>query len=75
MRQSMRPILLGITAGVAVASALTGFLQSYLFQVTPLDASVFAAVPVFLVLVAIIANFIPVRRGTRIDPMIALRHE
>jgi putative ABC transport system permease protein len=75
MRQSMLPIVLGITAGVAVASALTGFLQSYLFGVTPLDPSVFAAVPVFLALVAIIANFIPLCRGTRIDPVIALRHE
>jgi putative ABC transport system permease protein len=75
MRQSLMPVVVGIGAGLSGAFALAGLLQSYLFEVAPRDASVFIAVPVLLALVAMAANFIPARRSTRIDPMIALKYE
>jgi putative ABC transport system permease protein len=75
MRQSMIPILAGISAGLLGALSLSRFLESYLFGVTSTDVSVFVAVPLFLVVIAMIANFIPVHRGTRIDPTSALKYE
>ena len=75
IEQSMIPIGIGIGGGIAASLALSGLLKSYLFEVAPTDAAVYAAVPVFLALVAIVANFIPACLSTRIDPMAALRHE
>ena len=75
MRQSMLPIAAGISVGVVAAAGLTRFLQSYLYEVVPLDPAVFVTVPCFVAVVAMIANFIPVRRGTGIDPTTALKYE
>jgi putative ABC transport system permease protein len=75
MRQSMLPIVTGISGGLLGGLALTRFLDSYLFGVTSTDVSVFVGVPLFLIVIAMIANFIPVQRGTRIDPTSALKYE
>ncbi len=73
--RSMVPIGAGIAAGLAAAWALMRLLQPYLFEVRPTETGVFIAVSLFLAMIATIANFIPVRRGTRIDPMTALKYE
>src|SRR5205823_12982556 len=75
MTQAAIPIIIGIAAGLIAASTLTRLLESYLFEVTPMDKTVFIAVAVFLALVAAAANLIPARRSARIDPMTALKYE
>ena len=75
MAQSALPVALGIAGGVIASAALSGLLQSYLFEVPARDAGTFAVVASFLALAAIGANFIPAYRSTRVDPMSALKYE
>ena len=65
----------GVVIGIAGALALTRFLASLLFGVTPTDAITFVVVSVLFFLVATVASFIPARRATRVDPLKALRYE
>jgi putative ABC transport system permease protein len=65
----------GIAAGLISAMALTGLMERLLFGVGARDPLTFAAISVLLALVAMAACFIPARRATRVDPMIALRSE
>ena len=65
----------GVVIGIAGALALTRFLASLLFGVTPTDAITFVVVSVLFILVATVASFIPARRATRVDPLKALRYE
>jgi ABC-type antimicrobial peptide transport system permease subunit len=73
--EGMRLALMGISIGVASAFALARLLTSALFGVTPQDPFAFAAVPALLVAVAVIAVWMPTRRATRVDPLVALRAE
>jgi predicted permease len=73
MRESVMLAGLGIAAGLALSIGLTRALESMLFGVNPLDPYVFAAVSAFFVAVVAIAAYLPARRATRVDPMIALR--
>jgi len=66
---------LGIALGMGSAVALTRYLQAMLFGVVPLDGLTFLAVPLFCGLVAAIASYLPARRATRVDPLVALRCE
>ena len=75
LRQGMRPILGGMGAGILGAAALTRFIGTLLYGVTPLDPLTFAAVIVLLGVVGLIACWIPARRATRVDPLTALRAE
>jgi putative ABC transport system permease protein len=71
----MRLTLLGIVLGTAGAIALTRLIKGFLFHVTPTDPATFVEVALFLFLVALLASYIPARRATRVDPVIALRYE
>lgn len=61
--------------GVGIAAAVSKWIEAMLFGVTPWDAASFTAAPLLLTLVAALATWIPARRATRLDPMIALREE
>jgi putative ABC transport system permease protein len=71
----MRLTLLGIVLGTVGAFALTRLMKGFLFHVTPTDPATFVSVALFLLLVALLASYIPARRATRVDPVVALRYE
>jgi len=75
VRQGMLPAAMGIAIGTAGAWAVTRFLSSLLFGVTPTDPLTFALVPLLLAAVAVLACLLPGLRATRVDPVVALRYE
>ena len=75
MGQGMRLVLLGLVIGLGGAFALTRLMSSLLFGVSTTDAATFVAVAVGLMLVGVFACYLPARRATRVDPLIALRYE
>jgi putative ABC transport system permease protein len=68
-------VVFGLAAGLLGSFVLTRFLQSMLFNVKPADPVTFLAISLLLALVTLLACFVPARRASRVDPLIALRHE
>ena len=73
--EGMKLLLLGVGAGAISSLLLTPVLSGLLFGVSPRDPVAFAASAVFLAVVALLACYVPARRASRIDPMVALRYE
>ena len=75
VRQALQLTILGVIFGVAAAWALTRFLTSFLYGVRPADPVTFGLVSLAVILVSILSSYIPARRATKVDPMVALRYE
>ncbi|HXW89901.1 MAG TPA: FtsX-like permease family protein [Terriglobales bacterium] len=75
LRQAMRPVAIGALVGVAVCAAVSWGLSSMLFGLNAHDPIAFTSVPLFLLGVAMLACYVPARRATNVDPMVALRYE
>jgi putative ABC transport system permease protein len=75
IRQGLKITLIGLALGLVAAFNLTKLLSSYIFGVSPTDPATFVAVSVVLTLVALLGSYLPARRASKVDPMVALRSE
>jgi len=75
LAQSMRVVLAGTAIGLASSLLLTRLIASLLFQVKAVDPAILAVVALLLLAVALTAAWLPARRASRVDPMVALRFE
>jgi putative ABC transport system permease protein len=73
--QNLRIVAIGLALGLLCAVPATRLLRGLLFQVGPNDPATFVAIGVTLTLVAVVASYLPARRGTRIDPAVTLKSE
>ena len=75
MSHGMRLVLLGVVIGLGGAFVLTRLMSSLLFGVSTTDTTTFVVVALILMVVGVLACYLPARRATRVDPLIALRYE
>ncbi len=75
LRSGMFLVALGLTIGLAGAWALTRLMTTLLFEVSPTDPVTFGVVALCVILVTLLACYIPARRATKVDPLVALRYE
>jgi ABC-type antimicrobial peptide transport system permease subunit len=68
-------VLLGATVGIAAALSLNRFIAGFLYGIAPTDALTYGTVTALLIVVSLAASYYPARAATRVDPLIALRHE
>ena len=73
LNRSMAAALMGVAAGLAASFGLTRFLTGLLFEVKPMDPLILGSSALILAGVAFVACYLPARRATKVDPMIALR--
>jgi putative ABC transport system permease protein len=75
LRQGMTLVVVGLVVGLIVAAIVMRLLASFLYGVSTTDALTFTTIPVLLTLVALLACYLPARRATKVEPLIALRYE
>jgi putative ABC transport system permease protein len=75
LRRGAKLALVGVAIGISAALALTRLMTNLLFGVTAHDPITFAAVAALLIVVAVLACYIPARRAMLVDPIVALRYE
>jgi ABC-type antimicrobial peptide transport system permease subunit len=75
LRDGLALTLIGCAVGLTAAVGVTRFLTFLLYGISPLDPLTFVAIPALLAGVALLACWIPARRASRVDPMVALRYE
>jgi macrolide transport system ATP-binding/permease protein len=75
LRQCLGITLVGVAAGLLIALAVTRVIAAVLYGVRPTDPATFGGVSLLLTAIALLASYLPARRATRVDPMVALRYE
>ncbi|HYT68211.1 MAG TPA: ABC transporter permease [Vicinamibacterales bacterium] len=75
IRQTLRPVAVGVLIGIAAAAAASRILQAVLFGVSPFDPVAFIGAPLFLLGIAVAATVLPTREALRVDPITTLRYE
>ena len=75
LRQGMELTVAGVVLGLLGAIGLTRVMASLLFGISATDVATFSTVPLLLVAIALLASYVPARRATRVDPVVALRDE
>jgi putative ABC transport system permease protein len=73
--RGVKTTVIGLAVGIAASLALTRLIAGFLFGVKSTDPVTYSIVALVLTAVALIACYVPARRATRVDPMVALRHE
>src|SRR5262245_62050929 len=73
--RGMSLTIVGVALGLAAALVLTRVMKNVLFEVSATDPVTFALIALLLIAVALIASYIPARRATKVDPLLAIRHD